>query len=304
MLRFILHVSAILIFATFAVVVVHSNIRSNIRRVNSPTPTNAMTIGLTISNNSITHDRLRDDDNNDLAKNSTTHDLPNYSSLSSLAPSPSPNPSSFFLGLTQTHALAPSAAVHDAHDVVQTPQDSLPPKDLPPHDSTSPSSSSSPSSFSWRVSNAGPTAWRPSVESLRFYADTECMREVSFTPGMINCSGSMTLYGGTSHCSDVLSSTNSPWRPDCEDVPDSVKRCSPPHFCCDEETAWVSVRFGVKTAVGCIRTVGTLSAGTNPKVQKYGGPALWNGGIVVRTDDGNIVNGFHDVDRPGEWVHV
>ena len=78
----------------------------------------------------------------------------------------------------------------------------------------------------------------------------------------------------------------------------------PPHFCCDEETAWVSVRFGVKTAVGCIRTVGTLSAGTNPKVQKYGGPALWNGGIVVRTDDGNIVNGFHDVDRPGEWVHV
>ena len=293
MLRFILHVAAILLFVTFAVVVVHSNIR----RGNSPTPTNAMTIGLTIG-------RLRDDNNNDLANNSTTHDLPNYSSLSSLAPSPSPNPSSFFLGLTQTHALAPSAAVHDAHDVVQTPQDSLPPKDLPPQDSTSPSSSSSPSSFSWRVSNAGPTAWRPSVESLRFYADTECTREVSFTPGMINCSGSMTLYGGTSHCSDVLSSTNSPWRPDCVDVPDSVKRCSPPHFCCDEETAWVSVRFGVKTAVGCIRTVGTLNAGTNPKVQKYGGPALWNGGIVVRTDDGNIVNGFHDVDRPGEWVHV
>ena len=277
MLRFILHVAAILLFVTFAVVVVHSNIRHG----NSPTPTNAMSLGLTIG-------RLRDDNNNDLANNSTTHDLPNY----------------FFLGLTQTHALAPSAAVHDAHDVVQTPQDSLPPKDLPPQDSTSPSSSSSPSSFSWRVSNAGPTAWRPSVESLRFYADTECTREVSFTPGMINCSGSMTLYGGTSHCSDVLSSTNSPWRPDCVDVPDSVKRCSPPHFCCDEETAWVSVRFGVKTAVGCIRTVGTLSAGTNPKVQKYGGPALWNGGIVVRTDDGNIVNGFHDVDRPGEWVHV
>jgi hypothetical protein len=59
---------------------------------------------------------------------------------------------------------------------------------------------------------------------------------------MIACSGSMTLYGGNSNCVNVLPNLIKPWRPDCVDVPDSVKQCTPPHYCCDEDTAWVRVQ--------------------------------------------------------------
>ena len=185
---------------------------------------------------------------------------------------------------------------------------------LPNSNSNEPLTASN-NAFTWLVANAGPTAWRPGTTGLRFYADTACTKEIALKEDMISCSGSMSLYGGTSNCKDVLPSTNKPWRPDCVDVPDSSKKCGyisawARKNCCDVQKAWIKVTFQVPTTVACIDAYSNdgngLGAGKIPD-------HAWSGGILVMISNGdeenenknnpdNILRGKYEYAKSNKWV--